>query len=339
MRASTLSSRAVMRGSTMAACVAIGASFALGSPVAAQGAGAAWPTKPVRIIVTTPSGSGGDFVMRTLAQALSEHYGQQVTVENRPGAGGLIGAGAIAAAAPDGYTLGLASTAHVVAPMLQQKPPYRAIEDFTPVVQVGNLTNVVIVGPSVKEATLGAFVATMKARPGHFNFLSLGDGTAAHLAAEIFNRAAGVDVVHVPFKTVADANTAIISGDVHYGVFLVPPSMPLIKGGKVRPLAVTSRARIAALPDVPTVVEAGLPDAASDALLGIVGPAGIAPDLATRIHADVVAQLRKAEVRDRLATQAVATTPDLTPADYARNLRADRDQYARLIGVLGLRKN
>lgn len=296
-----------------------------------------FPTKPIRIIVTTAPGSGGDIVSRTIAQGLSERYAQQVVVENRPGAGGLIGQQAIFQASADGYTIGLASTAHVVSPMLQSKPPFRPIEDFTPIIKVGEITNIVIVGPSMPARTLEEFLAQAKAKPGSLNFLSLGDGTAAHLAAVIFNRAAGIDVVHVPFKTVADANTAIMNGDVHYGVFLVPPSVQLIRSGKIRGLAVTSDKRLAAHPDIPTVHELGLPSAASSAMLGYVGPANLPRELVHKLHDDMVAVLQRADIRERLAGQVVLAA-ETAPGQYAAALRAEFERYGRLIEAIGLRR-
>lgn len=327
-------SRWSLAGSRMGLCTAVCAAL-LGT--AAHVAAQSYPTKPIRIIVSTPPGSGGDIVSRTIAQALSERYPHQVVVENRAGAGGLIGAQAIQQAAPDGYTIGLASTAHVVAPMLQAKPPYRPIEDFTPIIRVGEITNIVIVGPSMPARTLPEFLSQAKAKPGSLNFLSLGDGTAAHLAAVIFNRAAGIDVVHVPFKTVADANTAIMNGDVHYGVFLVPPSVQLIRSGKIRGLAVTSDKRLASHPDIPTVHELGLPAAASSAMLGYVGPANLPRELVHKLHDDMVAVLQRADIRERLAGQVVLAA-DTAPGPYAAALRTEFERYGKLIEEIGLKR-
>ncbi len=321
------------RGMTIRALAAL-----LMASVASITAAQNFPAKPVRIIVTTPPGSGGDIVSRTIAQGLSERYGQQVVVENRPGAGGLIGAQVIQQAAPDGYTIGLASTAHVVSPMLQAKPPYRPIEDFTPIIKVGEITNIVIVGPAVGARSLAEFIAQAKAKPGTFNFLSLGDGTAAHLAAVIFNRAAGIDVVHVPFKTVADANTAILNGEVHYGVFLVPPSIQLIRTGKIRGLAVTNDKRLVSHPDIPTVHELGLPAGDSSAMLGYVGPAGMSRDLVNKFHADMVAVMQRPEVRERLLGQSVILAEQTDPEHYGRALRSEFERYGKLIEQAGLKR-
>ena len=297
-----------------------------------------FPSRPIHAIVTTPSGSGADFVMRTIAQGLTDLYKQQVVVENRPGAGGLIGASAVAAAPPDGYLIGLASTAHVVSPQLQAKPAYRPIEDFTPIAEPGTLPSVVVVAAGVPAKSVQELIALAKAKPGQLNFASLGDGTAAHLTAALFNQAAGIDVVHVPFKSAADSYQAILSGDVHYLVYLVPSGMPPVRTGKARALAVTGQARIASLPDIPTVAEAGLPGAALDAMFGIVAPANLPRDIVQKLHADIVSILRKQDTRDRLATQAVSTSPDTTPEGYAARLKAEYELYRKLIATLGLKR-
>lgn len=315
---------------------AVAAAFSL--LVASAAHGADFPVKPIRVIVTTPSGSGGDFVSRTIANELGALYKQQVVVDNRPGAGGLIGAQAIAAAPPDGYTLGLASTAHVVAPMLQSKPPYRPVDDFTPIIEIGTVTNIVIVSPAVTAKTAREYITAARANPGKTNYLSLGNGTAAHLAAVVFNQAAGIDAVHVPFKTVGDANTALLAGEIHHAAFLVPSATPLIRGGKVRALAIMSDARLPAFPDVPTVGELGMPEAIADARFGWLGPAGMPRELVARLNADIVAILGRPDVRERLSTVSIAPSKDYRPEAYAAQLRAESTRYGALIESLNLRQ-
>jgi tripartite-type tricarboxylate transporter receptor subunit TctC len=308
----------------------------MGLPLAALSqVPADFPNRPIRIIVTTPPGSGIDFFTRTVAQPLGEIYKQTVVGENRPGAGGLIGAGTVAAATPDGYTIGAASTAHVVAPLMLVKPPFRPIDDFTPIAQMAALSFILVVGPAVPAKSVKELIALAKAQPKRFNFGSLGNGTAAQLGAEIFNNAAGIDVVHVPFKSAADLYTAILSGDVHYATLFVPTA-GVMKSGKARVIAVTSRLRNPLLPDVPTVAEAGLPAAESEALMGFVGPARLPPDLLRKLHGDIVAVLRKPETRDRYATQGSEPTVDTTPAGYAAKLKAEYDLYRKLLPKIGL---
>jgi len=297
----------------------------------------AYPSKPIRILVTTPAGSGADFFARTLAQGLSDTYkGVAPVVENRPGAGGIIGAREVANAAPDGYTLGVASTAHVVAPLLQANPPYRPLADFTPIAQLTALPFILVVAPTVPSKSLSEFVSLLKANPKKYNFGSLGNGTAAHLGAEIFNSAANVDVVHVPFKSASDLFTALIAGEVHYAALFVPTA-GVMRSGKARVLAVTGKTRNPALPDVPTVSEQGLPGAETEAMMGIVGPAGLSPEVVKKLHEDIVAVLRKPETREKFALQSGEPTPEVSAQDYAAKLKAELDLYQRLLPRIGLK--
>ena len=297
----------------------------------------AYPSKPIRILVTTPAGSGADFFARTLAQGLSDtHKGVAPLVENRPGAGGIIGAREVANAAPDGYTLGVASTAHVVAPLLQANPPYRPLADFTPIAQLTALPFILVVAPTVPSKSLSEFVSLLKANPKKYNFGSLGNGTAAHLGAEIFNSAANVDVVHVPFKSASDLFTALIAGEVHYAALFVPTA-GVMRSGKARVLAVTGKTRNPALPDVPTVSEQGLPGAETEAMMGIVGPAGLSPEVVKKLHEDIVAVLRKPETREKFALQSGEPTPEVSAQDYAGKLKAELDLYQRLLPRIGLK--
>ena len=297
----------------------------------------AYPSKPIRILVTTPAGSGADFFARTLAQGLSDTYkGVAPVVENRPGAGGIIGAREVANAAADGYTLGVASTAHVVAPLLQANPPYRPLADFTPIAQLTALPFILVVAPTVPSKSLSEFVSLLKANPKKYNFGSLGNGTAAHLGAEIFNSAANVDVVHVPFKSASDLFTALIAGEVHYAALFVPTA-GVMRSGKARVLAVTGKTRNPALPDVPTVSEQGLPGAETEAMMGIVGPAGLSAEVVKKLHEDIVAVLRKPETREKFALQSGEPTPEVSSQDYAAKLKAELDLYQRLLPRIGLK--
>jgi tripartite-type tricarboxylate transporter receptor subunit TctC len=296
-----------------------------------------YPGRPVRLIVPASPGTGMDFFGRTIGQALTDVYKQQVIADNRAGAGGLIGASIVAAATPDGYTLGMASTSTIISPLLQLKPPYRPINDFTPVALLASITSVLVVAPGVQAKTVQEFIALAKARPGQFNFASIGSGTAAHLTAEIFNRAAGIDAVHVPFKIVADIYTEMLASRVHYLIFVSPASIPMLRDGKLRALAVTSAKRNAALPDTPGVVEAGLPDAEVDTLFGIIGPAALPKAIVARLHSDIVKILQRPETRERFNRQGGEPAADTTPEDYARQLRAEYERYRKLLPAIGLK--
>ena len=297
-----------------------------------------FPTKPVRIIVTTPAGSAGDFFLRVLADGLSAIYKQQVFVENRPGAGGLIGATAIVTAPPDGHTIGIASTAHIVAPMLQKNPPYRPIEDVTPITLITTIPSAVIVNVNVPAKSVQALVALAKAKPGELNFASLGNGTATHLAAAIFNHAAGVPVTHVPFRNVSDMQVALMSGVVQYAVLLVPIAAPILKAERARALAITSGTRSAAMPEVPTLAESGVTEGESDAFVGLVGPANMSPDIARKLNADIAIVLGKPETRERFATQGAVPILGTTPEQFGAMLRKEQVRYRDLISRLGLQQ-
>lgn len=296
-----------------------------------------YPQRPVRLIIPASPGSGSDFFGRTVAQGLSEIYRQQVVADNRAGAGGLIGAELIAAATPDGYTFGVAATSLLVSPLLQAKPRYRPIEDFAPIALLASITSVVVVAPAVPAKSLKDLVALAQARPGAFNFASIGAGTAAHLAGEIFNRAAGIDAVHVPFRSVADVYTEILASRIHYFVFVTPSAMPLVRDGKLRALAVTSAKRYAGLPEVPTVIEAGLPGAEIDALFGLAAPAGTPRPVIQKLNADIVSVLRRPETRKRFETQGSEPAVDTTPESYAKLLKAEYERYRKLIPEIGLK--
>lgn len=306
----------------------------------AQGASPveSYPAKPVRLIMSTPAGSAGDFFFRVIADGLSEIYKQQVYVENRPGAGGLIGATAIVTAAPDGYTLGIASTAHIVAPMLQKKPPYRPVDDVTPVALITAIPSAVILSVDVPAQNVAQLIALAKSKPRALNFASLGNGTATHLAAAIFNHAAGIPVTHVPFRNVSDMQVALMSGEVHYAVLLVPIASPILRGGRARALAVTSTSRSTAMPEIPTLAEAGLTGGESDAFVGLVGPANMSREIARKLNADIATVLRKPETREKFATQGAVPILGTSPEEFGAMLKKEEERYRDLITSLGLQQ-
>lgn len=308
-----------------------------GGAMPAAAGDAPYPNKPIRLIVPAAPGTGSDFFGRTVGHALSEAYRQQVIADNRAGAGGLIGAGLIATATPDGYTIGMASTSLVVSPLLQAKPAYKSIESFTPIALLASIPSVVVVPPKIAARTVRELIDMAKARPGEFNFASVGTGTAAHLSGEIFNHAAGIRSVHVPFKSIADGFSELFAGRVHYAVFVSPAVVGLIRDGRLRALAVTSTKRSPALPDVPTIAEGGLPTAEVDTLFGIAGPAGLPKPVVAKLSQDIVTILRRAETRERFAIQGAEPAVDTTPESYAKMLRAEHERYRKLIGDIGLK--
>jgi tripartite-type tricarboxylate transporter receptor subunit TctC len=308
--------------------------------LAATGAAPAetYPSRPIRMIVPLPPGTASDFLARTLGQRLSDVYKQQVVVDNRPGAGGLIGSGIVAASAPDGYTLAMVAPPHLVGPLLQAKPPYRPIEDFTAVIEVASLPNVIVIAPSVPAKNVQELVALIRPRPGQYNYASVGFGTSSHTAPEIFNRAAGISVVHVPFKVIPDVMTEMAAGRVHYTVFTAPASLTMLRGDpKLRAIAVTTAKRSATFPDLPTVAEAGFPEATSDAWFGIVGPAGLPKALVAQINADVLKILREPETKERFARQGAELVDDTTPQGFDRLMKEEYARYRKLLQDIGIK--
>jgi tripartite-type tricarboxylate transporter receptor subunit TctC len=319
--------------------LAAGFAALLAATAAAPGAGQAFPDRPIRMIVPLPPGTASDFLARTLGLVLSDAYKQQVVVDNRPGAGGLIGSGIVAKASPDGYTLAMVAPPHLVGPLLQLNPPYRPIEDFAAVIEVASLPNVIVVAPSVPAKNLQELIALIKPKPGQFNYASVGFGTSSHLAPEILNRAAGISVVHVPFKVIPDVMTEMLAGRVHYTVFTAPASLTLLRGdAKLRALAVTSARRSATFPDLPTVAEAGLPEAQSDAWFGIVAPAGTSRKVIAQLNADVLKILRAPETKEKFARQGAELVDDTTPEGFAKLMKSEYTRYQKLIKDAGLKQ-
>ena len=306
---------------------------------AATAAAQPFPDRPIRMIVPLPPGTASDFLARTLGLSLSDAYKQQVVVDNRPGAGGLIGSGIVAKSSADGYTLAMVAPPHVVGPLLQLNPPYRPLEDFAAVVEVASLPNVVVVAPGVPAKNLQELIALIKPKPGQFNYASVGFGTSSHLAPEILNRAAGISVVHVPFKVIPDVMSEMAAGRVHYTVFTAPASLTMLRGdAKLRAIAVTSAKRSATFPDLPTVAEAGLPEATSDAWFGILAPAGTPRKVIMQLNADVVKILRQPETRDKFARQGAELVDDTSPDGFAKLMKAEYTRYQKLIKDAGLKQ-
>ena len=330
--------RFVTSGAALLAAATVCAQPASSFDKSSGGSGQAFPDKPIRMIVPLPPGTASDFLARTLGQSLSDAYQQQVVVDNRPGAGGMIGSSIVAKATPDGYTLAMVAAPHLLAPLLQITPPYRPLADFSAVVEVASLPNVVVVAASVPAKNIMELVALIKPKPGQFNYASLGFGTASHLAPEIFNRAAGISVVHVPFKVIPDVMTEMAAGRVHYTIFTAPASLTILRGDpRLRAIAVTSAKRSATFPDLPTVAEAGLPEAQSDVWFGVLAPAGTPARIVNRLNADIVRILREPATKEKFARQGAELVDDTTPAGFARLLETEYVRYQKLIKDAGLK--
>ncbi len=295
-----------------------------------------FPSRPVRLIVPFPPGAASDFVARVLGQKLGESWGQQVVVDNRPGAGGLIGGSVVSKASPDGHTIALIGQPHLTAYLLSKTPPWDPFKDFTFIGGVASMPNVAVVGPGLPVATLSELVTQVKARPGFFNVGSAGIGSSSHLAAEMFNAAAGVNAVHVPFKLLGDALAEMYGGRVHYYLFPLPAAMPALRDGKLRPVATGGRTRSVALPNVPTMAESGLPGFASETYFGILGPAGMSKAIVTRINADSVRFLATEEMRSRYQQNGADPMPT-TPEEFHKIQTAEFSRVRKVIQDIGLK--
>lgn len=312
--------------------------LALGATLAPSGAGAqdAWPSKPVRLILPFPPGGGTDILGRLIAAQLSSSLGQPVVAENRGGAGGNVGAEAAAKSAPDGYTVVLVAPSLAISPSLYSKLNYDPVKDFAPISLVATVPNVMITHPSVPAATLAEFIALAKTKPGGMNFGSGGSGTSNHLAGELFNIVAGVKLVHVPYKGVNLAMNDVLSGQIQFVVIGVPAAAPHIKAGRLRALALVAPRRAPALPDVPTVAEAGLPKFEVTTWYGILAPAGTPRPIITRLNAEIVRIMHAPEMTQRLA--GMATDPvTSTPEEFAAYIKSEIAKWAEVIRQAGLK--
>jgi tripartite-type tricarboxylate transporter receptor subunit TctC len=300
-------------------------------PAAAQTA--AFPSKPIRLIVPHAPGGNSDTFGRILAQKLSERIGQQVVVENKPGAGGTVASGALAkGTAPDGYTLLVADNGtHAIAPTLYgSKLTYDVFKDFTPITLAAAFPTVILLHPSVPAATPKEFVALAKSQPGKLTYSSAGTGNGSHLTIELFRTAAGgLDMLHVPYKGGAPAVQALLAGEVQMTAVSVNTALPQVQAGKVRALGVASSKRSPALLDVPTFAESGIVFE-GDSWLGIVGPPGMPADVATKLNAEIAATLHQPDVKERLAKIGLEVVAS-TPAEFTAALQRDVPKWGKAV--------
>jgi tripartite-type tricarboxylate transporter receptor subunit TctC len=296
-----------------------------------------YPAKPIRFVVPYPAGGPLDTVARLLGQKVSESTKQPVIVDNKPGAGGNIGADAVAKAPADGYTILMGAVAtHAINPTLYSSIPYDAIKDFAPVTQVASTPNVLVVNPSVPAANVREFIAYAKANPGKLNFGSGSSGSAGHLAGELFKTMAGVDMVHVPYKGAAPAMSDLVGGQIQLMFDNLASSLAQVRAGKVRALAVTTARRSALAPDLPTIAESGLPGFDISTWFGIFVPAGTPREVVARLHDEFTRALAMPDIRERMMSLG-AEPVGSTPGEFAAYIRAEADKYARVIKASGAR--
>jgi tripartite-type tricarboxylate transporter receptor subunit TctC len=295
----------------------------------------AYPSKPLRFILPFPPGGPTDILGRLIGERLASNLGQPVIVENRGGAGGNVGAEAAAKSAPDGYTIVLAAPSLAISPSLYSKLNYDPLSDFAPISLVATVPNVIVTQPALAPS-LQEFIARAKARPGGMNFGSGGSGTSNHLAGELFNIVTGTKLVHVPYKGVNLAMNDVLAGSIHLVVIGVPAAAPHIKSGRLRALGVIAPQRLLALPEVPTVAEAGLPDFEVTTWYGVLAPAGTPRPVVSRLNAELVKILYSPDMKDKL--NAMGTDPvTSTPEEFAAYLRQETAKWANVVLKAGLK--
>jgi tripartite-type tricarboxylate transporter receptor subunit TctC len=318
-----------MLAATLALC-AIGAAQAQGD----------WPNKQVTIVVGFSPGGSTDFVARLVADEFRKAWNVPVVVENKPGAGGNIGANLVAKAKPDGYTLLMGSVGPLaINASLYKDMPYDNLKDFTPITQVVHAPNMLVVHPSalpVKD--FAEFLRVLKANPGKYFFASTGVGTSAHLSGELLKNMTGVQVTHVPYKGAVALNDLLNGEQVHFMFATIPSVIQHVRTGRLRALAVTTKARSASSPELPTIAELGYPEFDASSWFGLLGPAGLAPEIAQKVHAEVVKALRVPELREKLVSQGVDPVGS-TPAEFAAYIRSETEKWAKVVKESGAKAN
>jgi tripartite-type tricarboxylate transporter receptor subunit TctC len=295
---------------------------------------AAYPTRPVRLVVPFPAGGTTDILARAAAQKLSEAWGQQVIVDNRPGAAGNIGAELVAKSAPDGYTLLMGTVGtHAINASLYAKMPYDQVKDFAPVILVAGVPNVLVVNPQLPVNTVPELIAYAKANPGKLNFASSGSGTSIHLSGELFKTMTGVQMTHVPYKGSAPALTDLMGGQVQLMFDNLPSSLAFIKAGKLRAIAVTSTTRAAALPDTPAVADT-VPGFEASSWFGILAPAGTPREIVAKINGEISKWLASPDAKEKLAAQG-ANVAGGTPEDFAKHIQTETAKWAKVVKESG----
>ncbi len=290
----------------------------------------AYPARPIRLIVSFAPGGSVDLVARLIGQKLAEAWGQQVVIDNRPGAGGNLSAELAARAAPDGYTLYMSSASFVVNASLYRNLPYDPIKDFVPISLIASVQNVLVAHPSLPARNVSQLIALARKTPGAINYASTGSGSSGHLTMELFKSMAGIDLTHVPYKVIGQATTDLLSGQVSLWFPSIPGVLPHIRAGKMAALAVAGGKRSPALAEVPTAAESGLRGFEASTWYPLLAPAGTPQAIVDKINAQVLTILGSAEVQERLAGQGVEPIGS-TPAQLAGHLRSELAKWAKIV--------
>lgn len=298
--------------------------------------GQGYPNKPVHVIVPFTAGSATDILARTFGQKLSEMWGQPVVVDNRPGAGGTIGAGIVAKSSPDGHTLLVHSAAFAYNPSIYSGLPYDTAKDFVEIAPLGGQPNVLIVAPSLGVKSVKELIALAKEKPGQLNYGSAGTGSGTHINGEKFKLAAGIDVVHVPYKGTPEALNDTLAGRVTYFFSPISAAIPNVREGKLVALGVSTAKRSSALPNVPTIAEAALPGFDYNLWVGLFAPAGTPPDVVDKINKDIDRVLQLPDVKERLANLGAEAMP-MTPGEFKKFVQTEIEESAKVIKAAGIK--
>ena len=317
------------------ACVGLGLSMlcTLGH---AQSSDGSYPVRPVRVIVPFPPGSGVDLTTRIVVPKLSESMGQQFIVDNRGGAGGVVGTEIASKAPADGYNLFIGGGSSLTVTPMMSRVSYSIARDFTPISLVASVPFVLVVHPAIAARTLADLVALAKAKPGSINYASTGNWTTPHMTTELFRLESKIDIVHVPYKGSGPALTDLLGGQIEMFFCNMLSAIPHIQSGRLRPLAVTSAKRSPATPQVPTVAESGYPDFETGTWFGFMAPSGVSRPILTRLHGEIVKALRRSDTREQLASQG-ATAIGSSPEELADYLKSETVKWSRVLKAAGVK--
>jgi tripartite-type tricarboxylate transporter receptor subunit TctC len=320
-----------MKDSLVRSAAALLLTLAAG-PASAQ----AWPAKPIRYVVPFPPAGATDILARWAAEKMGPALGQNVIVENRAGAAGMLGTELVAKSPPDGYTILMATAAQAINETLYTRAAFSFARDLTPVALIARVPNVMEVHPSVPARTVREFIALAKSRPGQINYASSGSGTSIHMSAELFKMMTGTSMVHVPYKGSAQALTDLMAGQVSVMFDNLPASMPHLKSGRLRAVAITTAARYPGLPDLPTIAESGVPGYEASAWFGVVAPAGTPREVVARLNSEINRAISPADMRERFAQQGATAAPG-NPEEFGTYIRSEIAKWGKVVQASGAR--
>ena len=310
---------------------------AIGTLLVAQAAAQTYPTKPIRIVVPFPAGGGVDFMGRVIGQELGKKLGQQVAIDNRAGANGIVGLEALKTAPPDGYTIAAASAGPLaVNPFIYAKLPHDVLRDFTHIVLTNNFPLLLVSHPSLPVKNVKELIALARSQPGQISYSSPGAGNSAHLAAELFNSMGKVKILHVPYKGTAPAIVAVLSGEAQLTWSSIPSILPLVKAGRVRALGVGNARRVPSLPEFPTVAEAGIPGFEAYSWGGMIGPANMPVAVVQRLNRDIAEVLKQKDIADRMLSE--GTIPQTsTPEEFTAYIRSELKKWGDVVKMANIK--